>query len=112
MGQYYIAVNLDKKQFIKPHDLDDGAKLMEWNNAAQALVILMSAGNGRGGGDCRSNHPIIGSWAGDRVVVAGDYSDDGAFGAPEKVTIYEHARETYQNVSAQILAALKEDGAR
>jgi hypothetical protein len=46
------------------------------------------------------------------VVVAGDYSDEGAFGAPEEVTIYEHARETYQNVSAQILAALKEDEAR
>lgn len=112
MCQYYIAVNLDKKQYMSPHALDDGARLMELNNTARALAVLCAHGNGRGGGDCRSGHPCIGSWAGDRIVVAGDYGDDGAFGCPENVDLYRHARATFKDISSQIAQALREDEER
>lgn len=118
MGQYYIAVNLDKKEFIHPHRCNDGMKLLEFGLSSMGtmscLAILLADGNGRGGGDlmgpkckgpckgrgwitkgkgpgnlkpCKkcggSGHAdppaIVGSWAGDRIVIAGDYADDGKF---------------------------------
>ncbi len=114
MGQYYLACNLDKKQLIDPHDFGDGAKLMEFacspSGTAGALAVLLADGNGRGGGDCRSENPIIGSWAGDRIVVAGDYADIGKWGFNKN--IYEDASgdgTDWTNISEQVLAALRED---
>ena len=43
------------------------------------LATLLADGNGRGGGDLHSESPIIGSWRGDRIVVAGDYADPNNF---------------------------------
>lgn len=60
MGQYYIHVNVDKKQAYSPSDFGSGVKLTEhtWvgNRAIQVLDTLLR-----------------GEWRGDRVVVAGDY---------------------------------------
>ena len=62
MGQYYIAINVDKKEYIHPHRYDNGLKLMEWsyigNHFANALLNL-----------------IAHRWKGDRVYVVGDYAD-------------------------------------
>jgi hypothetical protein len=52
MGQYHAVYNVDKKEFIHAHRIDNGS-------------------NGRGGGDAK-DHSLIGSWAGDRIVVQGD----------------------------------------
>lgn len=58
MGQYYNAVNIDKKQVF----WFDGAKMMEFswlaNRSVHALMVLMA-----------------GPWKGDRVYVVGDYAD-------------------------------------
>ena len=110
MGQYYFIVNLDKKEFIRPHRFDDGLKLMEFGCSGEgtmtALAILCADGNGLGGGDiCRTvtgktriksceeishswerdgkQHHIVvpkiaGRWAGDRIVIAGDYAEPGS----------------------------------
>lgn len=89
MGQYYVVVNLDKRQFLHPHTFDNGLKLMEFGNSAQStllgLTVLLASGNGRGGGDfCTDGVPpglaeLVGSWAGDRIAIVGDYDDDGKF---------------------------------
>lgn len=83
MGQYYVIANLDKQELLAPHDFNHGAKLMEFVSSSDgimmALGLLLASGNGRGGGDCRSSNILIGSWAGDRVVVAGDYGDEGLY---------------------------------
>ena len=83
MGQYYQVVNIDKRQYLDPHKFGSGVKLMEFGNDGQsvmtAVAVLLADGNNRGGGDLRSDHPVIGSWAGDRLVVAGDYADEGRF---------------------------------
>lgn len=47
-----------------------------------ALTILLASANGRGGGDLRleEDHPleeIVGSWAGDRIAIIGDYFENG-----------------------------------
>ena len=89
MGQYYIIVNPVKKQFLNPHKFGAGLKLMEFTNTQygpqQALCILISNGNGQGGGDLDTDgltddeKALIGSWAGDPVIVAGDYGEAWKF---------------------------------
>lgn len=59
MGQYYVMVNLDKKEILCPDVFGDGAKLLEFsgssNGMLQALALLTAIGNGDGGGDiCRT----------------------------------------------------------
>lgn len=104
MGQYHYVCNLDKKEFLHPHVLGDGLKLMEFGSSGQGtmlgLAILLAASNGRGGGDFHvQNDPygdgrdvgdmtgrdfdlvkaIVGRWAGDRIAIIGDYRETGDF---------------------------------
>ena len=93
MGQYYMVVNIDKKEYLHPHRFDDGLKLMEFGQSAggtlTGLTILLADGNGRGGGDICSKDPIIGSWAGDRIVIAGEYAAPREFLTEEEITEYQ-----------------------
>jgi hypothetical protein len=107
MGQYYKIANLDKKQYLHPHRCGDGLKLMEFSlgscGTMSALAILLADGNGRGGGDLRSDAEIIGSWSGDRITIVGDYADGDLFseiGADDS---------EWTDVSADAMAALAED---
>lgn len=113
MGQYYLIVNLDKKQFLHPHKCGDGLKLLEFASSANgtltALAILLADGNNRGGGDLHSEHPIIGTWAGDRIVIAGDYADEGKFTADPSRTLYHVAHDEYEDISRQTLRAMADD---
>lgn len=119
MGQYYVVVNLDKEQYLHPHVFGDGLKLMEFGQSyggtLTALTILLSSGNGRGGGDFTGNnmqkHPLVGSWAGDRIVVAGDYDDRGKWLKDEELqtpppTLYDHAQDVFKDISDDILAVM------
>ena len=130
MGQYYIIVNLDKKQFIHPHKFGDGLKLLEFGCSSEgtltALAILLADGNGRGGGDLKSENPIVGSWAGDRIVIAGDYADGLKFleDIPDKeiaklakklgvqkkqINLYVYASEVFGDVSEKVIEAMNDD---
>ena len=55
MGQYWIPVNLDKKEFVHPHKLGSGLKLWEMLAAqyvGSALIVLTAAyREHRDGGD-------------------------------------------------------------
>jgi hypothetical protein len=55
VGQYWIPVSLDKREFINPHKLGNGMKLAEMlggGHVGSALVILCAAmPEQRGGGD-------------------------------------------------------------
>ena len=79
MGQYHKVYNIDKKVYIEPHEINNGLKLLEQigfeNSTSTALFMLLANSNGRGGGDFE-DHYLIGSWAGDRVIIQGDYSED------------------------------------
>ena len=112
MGQYYKVVNTTKRQVMTPHKFDSGSKLMEFSSDGmgimQALAILLSDGNNRGGGDLRSDNPIIGSWAGDEIVVAGDYGDEGKFCDNPTQNLYTNSKD-YKDVSFDVIEALCED---
>ena len=54
MGQYFKAVNLDKREFVCPWCLDGGAKLWEWavNRQGAVFTLLLRQSSQTGGGDC------------------------------------------------------------
>jgi hypothetical protein len=86
MGQYHMLVNLDRKEYVNPHEL--GLGLKQWEHACsggghyengtlpQALYILTMTSPARGGGDF-TKLDISGRWSGDRCVVLGDYTEEG-----------------------------------
>lgn len=111
MGQYWLAVNLDKKEFVDPHKLGTGLKLWEQlanhpGTGAALLVLTAAMPQVRGGGDfdldtnwhgpereASAPGPMpeayptiakrtIGRWAGDRIALVGDYAEDDDL-APE-----------------------------
>ncbi len=128
MGQYYYVINIDKKQYLYPHKLGDGLKLMEFGMSSYgtmtALAVLLADGNGRGGGDLHSEDPIIGSWAGDRIVIAGDYADPGNFMENvseselrevcekdtidiDKINLHTYAGMMYEDISKKVRTVLE-----
>lgn len=85
MGQYWIPVNLDKREYIHPHKLGTGLKLWEQvanhpGTGAALLMLTAAMPETRGGGDLRledeASRKIIGRWAGDRIAIVGDYAED------------------------------------
>jgi len=125
MGQYYKIVNLDKQEFLDTYTFNDGAKLLEFGCSSEgtltALAILLVDGNGRGGGDLHSDKLIIGSWAGDRIVVAGDYADEQKFLTVNQIAkykmlkdgedpnLYDYAAEYFKDISEEALIAMLDD---
>jgi hypothetical protein len=143
MGQYYLVCNVDRREYLHPHHFGDGLKLMEFGSSGcgtmLGLAVLLADGNNRGGGDLRSNHRVIGSWRGDRIVVAGDYADAKHFvpedlreeayrkeladqlgrdGVSEEqaedyargnMNLFHVAEHCFKNVSGRVLSALAED---
>lgn len=112
MGQYWIPVNLDKKEFIDPHKLASGLKLWEIvanDHVGKALCILCAAmPEQRGGGDlCES--PTVGRWAGDRIALVGDYADDGDLPKKHKASkIYSKCRDgKYVDVTDEVCAVIE-----
>lgn len=99
MGQYIEIINTTKKQIIKPHGMHTGAKFMEsvgfFLSPSTALMVLLYNSNNRGGGDFRPNTKyhtnLIGSWAGDNIVIQGDYAEpnDQGYINPEELEDYE-----------------------
>lgn len=91
IGQYWVMVNLTKKEYINPHKLGGGLKMWEvianHPSVGAGLCVLCAAQREmRGGGDLalREDNPAynaiaartIGRWAGDRVAMVGDYAED------------------------------------
>jgi hypothetical protein len=113
MGQYYHIVNLTKKQYLHPHHFGDGLKLLEFGSSGSGtmlgLAVLLANSNGRGGGDLQSENSIVGSWAGDRIVIAGDYAEKGDKGETCKDNLYHRSAETFEDISYKVIEALCDD---
>lgn len=134
MGQYHTVYNVDKKEMIEPHSMGDGAKLLEWGCGgltSTGLALLLCNSNGRGGGDLnvykeyakkkdgtygykpftaeqkkyvKAIEKVAGRWAGDRIVVQGDYAK---YGDPGYISADELT--AYKNISDEVIAALEAD---
>lgn len=102
MGQYHAIYNLSKKEVYGP--VTGGVKLLEQAGSyptMAGLLVLLANSNGRGGGDLsvyaekhdpKTYKPIYtleekaqqdaidlisGRWAGDKIVIQGDYAEKG-----------------------------------
>jgi len=100
MGQYHKVYNLDKQEFIHPGEIGNGLKLLEQighiKSTSTAVFLLIANSSGRGGGDTR-HHPLIGSWAGDRLLVQGDYAKEG-----DQSYVELSKLETFSNISSKV----------
>jgi hypothetical protein len=105
MGQYFLVVNLDKKEFLHPHRFGDGLKLLEFgcsmDGTMTALAILLRKSSEDGGGDIHIEDELIGSWAENRIVIIGDYDNS---------KLFEKAKEEYKDISKEIIKVMKKDG--
>jgi hypothetical protein len=102
MGQYVAIYNLDQQQVINPGRFNDGLRRRELGSSScgvlLALTALLAHGNEHGG--IRSDPEIMGTWAGDRIAIIGDYADLSGF--PENLV-------RFTDISEHILQALCED---
>jgi hypothetical protein len=127
MGQYYKICNIDKQEYLNPHKFGQGLKFLEFATSGDGimygLATLLSDGMGRGGGDLRVEDNIIGSWAGDRIVVTGDYA--GKRFIPEELgskkiflgvemdaedeseNLYNYATHNYTDISDLVIKAIQ-----
>ncbi len=132
MGQYHVVVNSDKRQLMVPTRLGDGLKLLEFGDGGAtltALAILLAKDNGRGLGDLHVAMPdtplenwekneynlkrvrtphahLVGSWAGDRITIAGDYGDN----LPgQEENLYYVAQREYEDISAPMRELIRCD---
>lgn len=136
LWQHHLIVNLDKRQYLEPHDFGDQATLTGFGNEAQgtlaALAVLLARDNGFGAGDLQlpdemSDRDLIGSWAGDRIAIVGDFapshalteSDAFVFFASEFGSLfavqypnrrpnpYQLAQAVFENISDRLISLLQ-----
>ena len=105
MGQYHRVANHSRKEYINGHGLGCGIKLWEMASSryspATALMLLMAQDNGGGGGDV-SPHPLVGSWAGDKIGVHGDYGN-----SPESQAVWSDD-SGYRDITPQVREMMQE----
>ncbi|PSB00405.1 hypothetical protein [Merismopedia glauca] len=109
MGQYHLIVNLDKKEYLNPSYFGDGLKLWEFagSKTTIGLTALLTANNEGAGGDFNvptSNH-LIGSWAGDKIAIIGDYQQAERL---DGIT-YQLVEATFDNISTDLMQILYQD---
>jgi hypothetical protein len=114
MGQYWLPVNLTKKEFIDPHKLGSGLKLWEQiaNHPGTGTALLILCANmveRRGGGDL-GEHPAVGRWAGDRIAIIGDYALPEDMDDIDPSEIYYQCSEgLYKDVSEMVAEVIERE---
>ena len=109
MGQYHVLVNYDKKEVVVPHGLGLGLKQYEhtgeYNGTlADAMYLLVMTSPARGGGDFPSTN-ISSRWAGDRVLVLGDYTEDSDVPSIPNVGSLYAESESYTDITDLVAEA-------
>ena len=112
MGQYHVLVNYDKKEVVVPHGLGLGLKQYEhtgeYNGTlADAMYILMMTSPARGGGDFPSTN-ISSRWAGDIVLVLGDYTEDSDVPSISNVGSLYAESESYTDITDLVAEAFEQ----
>lgn len=113
MGEYYFIVNLDKRQYLNSFKFGDGLKLMQVarGRVMTALTLLLVDGENSGG-----ENSLIGHWAGDRIVVAGDYADKMRFiedpdweelGKMNKPNLHHWAEKKFEDISERVIEVMR-----
>ena len=123
MGQYHMVYNKTKKECLNAHKFGSGIKLLEFTSSYRMMsgfCLLLANSNGRGGGDfnidgkyspktgketftnkqkqqIRMLNEIAGRWAGDEIVIQGDYANEN-----DKAFIPKDEEKEYTDISEQV----------
>lgn len=122
MGQYFYICNLDKQQYLHPHKFGDGLKLGEiacsQNGAMSALAFLLADTREEAVDFPEPEVALLGSWSGDRIVIPGDYGEEGKWLAPqweegktdpetgEPYNLYSFASDHFEDISDRVIRAV------
>ena len=97
-GQYFIAVNVSKKEYVTAWEIGGVAKLWEWcaNHWAGIFPYLLRKSDESGGGDLKDfdTAKYAGRWAGDKVYLVGDYDSS---------KLYERAKKHFANIAKELV---------
>ena len=102
MGQYFLVVNTDKKEYLMPHNFGSGLKFLEFTSDELSVMsglahLLGQSSDPSGMG---ADPDITGSWIGDHVGIVGDYDESN---------LYHTAYETYENISNKVICHMAKD---
>jgi hypothetical protein len=79
MGQYHNIVSATANEYLDPHALGCGLKMLEqgltYAGTRAALIAMISRSPGNQPADLGYS-PMIGRWAGHRILGIGDYAED------------------------------------
>ena len=74
MGQYFLAVNTTKKEYLHPHKFGSGLKFREFTYDSMSLLTGMAHLLAQSSdGVAWDSTEITGRWIGDNVLIVGDY---------------------------------------
>ena len=101
MGQYFLVVNTDKKEYLMPHNFGSGLKFMEFTvdgcGVMHGLAHLLAQSSD---GVAIDAPEITGRWIGDNVVIVGDYDES---------KLFDLAQDCYENISNKVICHMAED---
>jgi len=101
MGQYFMVVNTDKKEYLMPHDFGSGLKFMEFTvdgcGVMHGLAHLLAQSSD---GVAIDAPEITGRWIGDNVLIVGDYDES---------KLFDIAQDCYENISNKVICHMAED---
>jgi hypothetical protein len=110
MGEYFLIVNVDKKQYLDARRFGESIKMsgILFGNHGLAVAWLVCDSKLLG-----KAYPF-GSWCGDRVIIAGDYEPANFHGIetstqenPDR-NLYCLANDEYEDISYKAIAMLCE----
>jgi len=111
MGEYFKILNTTKKQYIDPSQFgnnDEFSGLFEGVHAAALRYLLY-------GGSIEFENPLVGSWANDSIILAGDEAKPDLHGIKTSTPEYPNrnlndiATGEYQDISLQVIELLCAD---
>jgi hypothetical protein len=77
---------------------------MSGSGTMAALAMLLAVDGGQGGADGTA-HARIGSWAGDKISIVGDYGSNLEDGR----TLYRTAQDDFSDISKEMYEYIKEN---
>lgn len=106
MGEYFRYVNLDRREYFDIDALGGATKAsgIGRNLGARAFALLLTRRGGGGAG----GQVAVGSWAGDRVAVIGDYIEPNALGVAtgSERNLWSVVDEEYRDISSSVAVML------
>ena len=95
MGQYFLAVNTTKKEYLHPHKFGSGMKFREFTNDPMSLLTGMAHLLAQSSdGVSWDSTEITGRWIGDNVLIVGDY---------DVSKLFDTAYEDYTDISDKVI---------